>query len=99
MTDTTTQQCIQCSVHGVFSCQETVGGCDFCGTQRTDINRYRSGAYEQKPESICLDCLGAGKHMASAHDQQHADVETINHLASRPIGEGGFQPEWKEEAK
>lgn len=94
----TSVQCIQCSAHGIFSCQETVGTCGICSTRNTDINRYRSGAYEAKPESICLDCLAAGKHMTSAHDRAEADVDTIEHLARRPVGQGGFTPSWKEKA-
>lgn len=84
--------CIQCHAHGVLSCQETVGKCDTCGHPQTDIYRYRAG--KSTPESICLDCLSAGHHLKSAHNQDEADVETILHLARRPAGEGGFDPAW-----
>jgi hypothetical protein len=87
--------CIQCAAHGMFSCQETVGKCDACENPRTDIYRYRSGGYESKPESLCLDCIDTGHHMESAHDQDEADVDSINHLARRPPGQGGFHPIWK----
>lgn len=85
--------CIQCAAHGAFSSQETVGKCDSCD-ERKDIYRYRGGKYEGAPESLCLDCLGSGHHLESAHDPDEADVDTINHLAKRPAGEGGFHPVW-----
>ena len=86
-----TMGCIQCAAHGALSCQETVGTCGTCRAQNVDINRYRQSG---TPEALCLTCLAAGKHMESAHDPTKADVETITHLAARPVGQGGFEPLW-----
>jgi hypothetical protein len=78
----------------MLSCQETVGPCNTCAKPRVDIYRYRHGKHQSEPESICLDCVDAGHHLVSAHDQEEADVDSINQLAARPPDKGGFQPVW-----
>lgn len=83
--------CAQCQVHGVFSCQETVGTCGQCGTNG-DVFVYRAGP---SPEVVCLDCITAGKHMTTAHQRDHADVETVEALAARPAESGGFAVRWE----
>lgn len=89
----TGKACVQCAVHGFQHCGETVGTCRVCG-QRKDIYTYRSGAYEQTPENLCLDCLDSGSHLESAHDPSENPPESGEWAASRPVDQGGYQPTW-----
>lgn len=54
----------------------------------------RSGSYEQSPENLCLDCLGSGWHLESAHDPQANPPEAGDWAARRPINKGEYHPTW-----
>lgn len=75
-------QCVQCALHGMFYCQETVDTCDLCG-QRGDVFRYRPEG--ETPETVCLDCLCDDKHMDSAHTPDWQDPRTASRRTAKWI--------------
>lgn len=67
--------CKTCSAFGIWACRETVGTCDLCGRMK-DVFMLMDYAdendFEGKPaETVCLDCLSAGKHMKAAHEPKN----------------------------
>ena len=79
--------CITCAAHGMFHCRETVGTCDLCGTYGDVYMDYgKSGDRERPDETVCLDCLSAGKHLQSAHEPANVKV-LAELLPGRGIGD------------
>ena len=66
-------ECPTCAIYGMMSCRETVGTCDLCG-KRGDVymDYSKSGDRENPDETVCLDCMCDGKHLASAHTPEAA---------------------------
>lgn len=84
-TATATKPCTHCAQFGILSCAETVGTCGTCQAENVDVFLHRPSG-----ETLCLTCLGDGKHLAAAHPKQLAFDEIPNGtLRSMTVTERG----------